>query len=944
MATTLYFHNTSNPAAGTYPSGEQGGATATFTATGANTLKTMYPTIGTAQQSMTGTTSATTNSQNGFLGFFVSPPLSGAQTVGGGSITLATASLEGSTFANFNINSLNIYVWRPSTGTKVGTVRDASGSSLGGAETGTTETTNYITGITSSAVSAADGDVIICEIWSTFAQGMASGYTVTFYYDGTTAISSDGAAISSAASSITLNENLKFKYYWTGGTGTWDASTATKWAASSGGTGGAGVPTTVDDVIIDNGSGTGTITGNGGVCDNLTITTPSGALTLAPTTSGLSIYGSASIPTSNLTISGAAAITFAAIDSQTITSNGTTWDCPITFNGVGGTWTLQDNMTVGATRTTTLNNGTLDLNGKNLSTGTFSSTNTNTRSLTSATAATIFITYTTAVSATVWDTGTVTGLTGSNNITVDITGNNAVTKTINSGALSESNSFNFNVGGNGSTIAFTASNTVKDLTITNTTCTVSNIAITIYGNLTVSGTSPTFTPGTNIWTFAATSGTKTITSNGKTLDFPITFDGSGGTWRLVDNLTIGATRTTTLTLGTLDLNGKNLSTGIFSSSNSNIRGLTSSTTVTVFITSTSTGTVWNTGTATNLTGSNNITVDITGNDAATKTISTGSLSQANAFVFNIGGNGTTLSLSGRVKDLTITNTTCTVTNAATNYGNLLIAGSSPTIPISQSGPSFAATSGIKTITTNGVAIPTPISFNGVGGSWELVGDLIGYETFPLTLNNGTFNANNYNVSVGKFNSNNTNTRTLIMGFGLWTLTGNDTFVWDLGTATGLTFNANTANIFLSNNSSSLTRTFTTAGLTYNKLTIGGATGTSTTTFTGSGTFSELASTKTVAHTIKFTAGTTTTVGAWTITGSVGAIVTLTSETAASHTLVKSGGGTVNVDYFDISYSTATPDSTWYANNSTDSGNNLGWIFSGAPVSTTAGQMIMIFLP
>ena len=49
-------------------------------------------------------------------------------------------------------------------------------------------------------------------------------------------------------------------YYWVGSTGTWDASTTTHWSASSGGTGGAGFPTTGDTVYIDANSGTGTIT------------------------------------------------------------------------------------------------------------------------------------------------------------------------------------------------------------------------------------------------------------------------------------------------------------------------------------------------------------------------------------------------------------------------------------------------------------------------------------------------------------------------------------------------------------------------------------------------------------------------------------------------------------------------------------------------------------
>lgn len=50
--------------------------------------------------------------------------------------------------------------------------------------------------------------------------------------------------------------------YWVGGTGTWD--TAANWASTSGGSGGAGIPTASDSVFFDGNSGTGTCTIDGG--------------------------------------------------------------------------------------------------------------------------------------------------------------------------------------------------------------------------------------------------------------------------------------------------------------------------------------------------------------------------------------------------------------------------------------------------------------------------------------------------------------------------------------------------------------------------------------------------------------------------------------------------------------------------------------------------------
>ena len=212
MATTFYFHDATNAAAGTYPTGEQSATTPTWSSTGATTLRTMNTFVGSLQASRPGTSASGASTQSGFLGYFVSPPLGGVQKVGGGSMTLATASTEANVGMNFNINGLNIYVWRPSTGTKVGTIRDSAGTSLGGIETGLVETTNYITGITSTAVTAGIGDVIVCEVWATFTQaGSSPAYATNFYYDGTTAITADAIAISSAASYIRLSENLIFQ-------------------------------------------------------------------------------------------------------------------------------------------------------------------------------------------------------------------------------------------------------------------------------------------------------------------------------------------------------------------------------------------------------------------------------------------------------------------------------------------------------------------------------------------------------------------------------------------------------------------------------------------------------------------------------------------------------------------------------------------------------------
>ena len=73
-------------------------------------------------------------------------------------------------------------------------------------------------------------------------------------------------------------------------------------------------------------------------------------------------------------------------------------------------------------------------------------------------------------------------------------------------------------------------------------------------------------------TFNSTT-SQTITTNAVTINGAITFNGVGGNWSLGSALTTGLTLTTTLTNGTLTLNGFNLTTGVFSSNNTNTRAI-----------------------------------------------------------------------------------------------------------------------------------------------------------------------------------------------------------------------------------------------------------------------------------------------------------------------------------------------------------------------------------
>lgn len=86
--------------------------------------------------------------------------------------------------------------------------------------------------------------------------------------------------------------------------------------------------------------------------------------------------------------------------------------------------------------------------------------------------------------------------------------------------------------------------------------------------------------------------------------------------------------------------------------------------------------------------------------------------------------------------------------------------------------------------------------------------------------------------------------------------------------------------------------------------------------------------------LKFVAGKTISVNSLTAVGTETNPITITSVTNDTHTLTYTGSLPVVFDYANISYSNATPANTWYASNSIDGSNNVGWTFANAPDAPT----------
>jgi len=445
--------------------------------------------------------------------------------------------------------------------------------------------------------------------------------------------------------------------YWVGGTGTWDAANTANWSATSGGAGGASVPTAVDFATFNASSGGGVVTlgldvpcqgldirGFTGTFDfstfvvnsegsalivvrqdgtatvigtktvnlnysgavgtrtisaittseanslNINVTAGTDIVSLSSTgnyrnlnftgfagtlssTTSNNIYGSLTLSTGMTVGTLGGTLTFAATSgTQQITTNGKTLDFPITQNSPGATLQLQDNLTMGSTRTFTLTAGTLDLVDKTLSTGVFNSSNSNVRSIAFGTGN---ITVT-GSGVTIFNASTGTNFTNTGTSAINCTyAGSTGTRTINvSAAILPTLNFNISAG---SDVVTLGSSYYNNLDFTGFSGSWTNSATRFTGNLTVS-TGMTVSAGTNTVIFLGTTGAQQITTNGKTLDFPISFNGIGGTFAFQDSLTQGSTRAFTITNGTVQLkNGVTSTVGVFATSGTNQKFLQSTT-------------------------------------------------------------------------------------------------------------------------------------------------------------------------------------------------------------------------------------------------------------------------------------------------------------------------------------------------------------------------------
>ena len=463
--------------------------------------------------------------------------------------------------------------------------------------------------------------------------------------------------------------------YWVGGTGTWSTSNLLNWSTTSGGIGGATVPSSADTAIFDSNSGTGTVTTN-----------------YSPSITAVTISG----PNINLTLGG-------------------NLTCSGTF---------------------TLTTSALTLSNNVLTCGLFNSNNSNTRSIAFGTGN---ITLT-GSGATIWTTATSTNLTITGTPTVNATYSGSTgTRTIIAGAAT-GNQISLNVSAGSDIVTTGGVSVFTDLNFTGFTGTLSNLARSIYGNLTISS-GMTCTSGAATISFLGTSGTQQITTNGNsTIDFPITFAGTA-TYQLQDALTIGATRTVTLSTGTLDLNSKVLTTGIFNSNNTNTRSILFGT-GNINISGRNT-TVLSIGSGTfSITGTPTVNLTGAGVSGETRSISMGNtLTESNVVDLYVKAGADIISSTGVglwVGTLDFTGFTGTFTRTLANqvYRNLVLA-SGMTYTATTSSIIFAGTvTSQQNITTGGNTLDFPLTFSGTA-TYQFQDALTQGSTRAFTFATGT---------------------------------------------------------------------------------------------------------------------------------------------------------------------------------------------------------------
>jgi len=274
------------------------------------------------------------------------------------------------------------------------------------------------------------------------------------------------------------------------------------------------------------------------------------------------VYGNFKASTNMSQTAGTGTLSFLATSgTKTVTTAGVTFDRPFNFAGIGGTWQLQDALTLGDTRTLALNGGTLNLNNYTATAGIFSGSAATTRTLAMGTGKIVV----TGSGATVCSTNTATGLTVTGSKRIELAYSGSVGQraisgpTSGGGGIEGVNLLDYFITAGTDIVNFNGARSYGTIDFSNggtSTFTTPGSwlvgAVNMYGDLILNPTMGITGSTVNV-EMKATSGTKTITSAGQTMDFGLNINGLGGTFACSDALTLNSTRALSLLNGTLQL-------------------------------------------------------------------------------------------------------------------------------------------------------------------------------------------------------------------------------------------------------------------------------------------------------------------------------------------------------------------------------------------------------
>lgn len=645
----------------------------------------------------------------------------------------------------------------------------------------------------------------------------------------------------------------------------------TMYAATSG----ASVPTSSDNVFFTrNATYSANIGAGTRVCNNFTIT--AGTTSIVGSGS-LSVYGSFSLNTGTVWTN-TGTLTFASTSTgNTITTNGTSLNL-VTFNGVGGEWTLGSALTVAATYSITVSAGSVNSGNYSISTPQFISSGSSVKSISFGSST---ITISGALSNAI-------DFSGATNLTVNA-GTSQINLTGNGAGISSNNITFYNVSYTNTAptniLSITGSNTFNNLSLA-ARSTVGLSSFSISDNQTIS--TLTLNPGT--------------TASCRTMLFSSVF----GTTR---TLTVGS-----LASGAADYDFRDIAvvgaaaplTGNRFGDCKGNSGITFDAAKTVYFRATANGSNWSTS------------------GTGVWSLTNGGALDANAFplaqdtaVFPQSptpypNSAATINLNAQVNVGTVdmsARTTSTMTLAAGSFGQNIHGNWINGTGITITGVNQLNFRGRNTqqITSAGKSFLCGITLNSPGGSLVLQDNLTSTRNAAnaFLLANGTLDLNGYTLSFTPLNGTfvtDPGTKNITFGGGTISINSSSSFAFNNAAPTGFTTTGSGVITMVG----SSTKSFVGGGSTYSCTIRQGGAG--ALTITGSNTFADITNINTSAVSVLFAAGSNNTFTNFSLAGASGFLCTLGSTTTSQATLTKS--------------------STWYMGaNSTNGGNNTNLVFT-----------------